>query len=90
MMGYGPEDTNPVMEFTYNYGVTEYDKGNAYAQVGAVPPPPNSPNKKKKRKKSPPLTSWFHFEHTDCHILRQLLCLMALISQDKKKNKPKI
>lgn len=33
MMGYGPEDTNAVMEFTYNYGVTEYYKGNAYAQI---------------------------------------------------------
>ncbi|KAF3615294.1 Lactoylglutathione lyase [Capsicum annuum] len=33
MLGYGPEDTNAVMELTYNYGVTEYDKGNAYAQI---------------------------------------------------------
>ncbi|KAL2251169.1 probable lactoylglutathione lyase, chloroplastic [Sesamum indicum] len=33
MMGYGPEDKSVVMEFTYNYGVTEYDKGNAYAQI---------------------------------------------------------
>lgn len=33
MMGYGPEDKNPVLELTYNYGVTEYDKGNGYAQV---------------------------------------------------------
>lgn len=33
MLGYGPEDTSAVMELTYNYGVTEYDKGNAYAQV---------------------------------------------------------
>lgn len=33
MMGYGPEDKSAVMELTYNYGVTEYDKGNAYAQV---------------------------------------------------------
>uniref|UniRef100_A0A453M5D6 Uncharacterized protein n=1 Tax=Aegilops tauschii subsp. strangulata TaxID=200361 RepID=A0A453M5D6_AEGTS len=32
-MGYGPEDQNAVLELTYNYGVTEYDKGNAYAQV---------------------------------------------------------
>ena len=32
-MGYGPEDKNAVLELTYNYGVTEYDKGNAYAQV---------------------------------------------------------
>lgn len=33
MMGYGPEDKSAVLELTYNYGVTEYDKGNAYAQV---------------------------------------------------------
>lgn len=35
MMGYGPEDKNAVLELTYNYGVTEYDKGNAYAQVNS-------------------------------------------------------
>lgn len=33
MLGYGPEETSAVMELTYNYGVTEYDKGNAYAQI---------------------------------------------------------
>lgn len=33
MMGYGPEDKNAVMELTYNYGITDYEKGNAYAQV---------------------------------------------------------
>ena len=33
MMGYGPEDKNAVLELTNNYGVTEYDKGDAYAQV---------------------------------------------------------
>ncbi|EMS45916.1 putative lactoylglutathione lyase, chloroplast [Triticum urartu] len=33
MMGYGPEDQNAVLELTYNYGVTEYDKGSAYAQI---------------------------------------------------------
>jgi lactoylglutathione lyase len=33
MLGYGPEDKTTVLELTYNYGVTEYDKGNAYAQV---------------------------------------------------------
>lgn len=32
-MGYGPEDRSTVLELTYNYGVTEYDKGNGYAQV---------------------------------------------------------
>lgn len=33
MMGYGPEDKSTVLELTYNYGVTEYTKGDAYAQV---------------------------------------------------------
>ncbi|KAK2996700.1 hypothetical protein RJ639_022847 [Escallonia herrerae] len=33
MMGYGPEDKNAVLELTYNYGVTEYDKGNGYTQI---------------------------------------------------------
>ncbi|KMZ72485.1 Lactoylglutathione lyase [Zostera marina] len=33
MMGYGPEDKNAVLELTYNYGVTEYEKGTAYAQI---------------------------------------------------------
>ncbi|KAK9062632.1 hypothetical protein SSX86_019820 [Deinandra increscens subsp. villosa] len=32
MMGYGPEDKNVILELTYSYGVTEYDKGNTYAQ----------------------------------------------------------
>ena len=27
------KDKNAVLELTYNYGVKEYDKGNAYAQV---------------------------------------------------------
>lgn len=34
MMGYGnKEEETTVLELTYNYGVTEYTKGNAYAQV---------------------------------------------------------
>ncbi|XP_010915890.1 probable lactoylglutathione lyase, chloroplastic [Elaeis guineensis] len=33
MMGYGPEDKNAVVGLMYNYGVKEYDKGNAYAQI---------------------------------------------------------
>lgn len=37
MLGYGPEDKTTVLELTYNYGVTEYDKGNAYAQVSGNP-----------------------------------------------------
>lgn len=39
MLGYGPEDKNAVLELTYNYGVTDYDKGNGYAQVNAFPFP---------------------------------------------------
>ena len=48
MMGYVPEDKNVVLELTYNYGVTEYDKGNAYAQVETIetPPPPSLLKKK--------------------------------------------
>ena len=33
MMGYAEEHETTVLELTYNYGVTEYTKGNAYAQV---------------------------------------------------------
>ncbi|KAJ4830758.1 hypothetical protein Tsubulata_020791 [Turnera subulata] len=32
-MGYGPEDKSAVLELTYNYGITDYDKGNGYAQI---------------------------------------------------------
>jgi hypothetical protein len=35
-LGYGPEEDNCVIELTYNYGKTEYAKGNAYAQVRVV------------------------------------------------------
>jgi len=33
MMGYAEEYESIVLELTYNYDVTEYTKGNAYAQV---------------------------------------------------------
>ncbi|XP_057429239.1 lactoylglutathione lyase GLX1-like isoform X2 [Lotus japonicus] len=33
MLGYAEEHETIVLELTYNYGVTEYTKGNAYAQV---------------------------------------------------------
>lgn len=34
VLGYGDDEKKTtVIELTYNYGVTEYDKGNAYAQV---------------------------------------------------------
>ncbi|KAL1328894.1 hypothetical protein AAHE18_12G001700 [Arachis hypogaea] len=32
-MGYGPEDKNTVLELTYIYGITNYDKGNGYGQA---------------------------------------------------------
>ena len=51
MMGYGPEDKSVVLELTYNYGVTEYDKGNAYAQVGTILPLFHPAGKKKKKQK---------------------------------------
>ena len=33
MLGYADEHETTVLELTYNYDVTEYTKGNAYAQV---------------------------------------------------------
>lgn len=33
ILGYAEEDQTTILELTYNYGVTEYTKGNAYAQV---------------------------------------------------------
>jgi hypothetical protein len=30
MIGYGPEDTHFVVELTYNYNVTSYEKGNDF------------------------------------------------------------
>jgi hypothetical protein len=30
MVGYGPEETHFVIELTYNYGVTSYEKGNDF------------------------------------------------------------
>ncbi|KAG9132090.1 hypothetical protein Leryth_023699 [Lithospermum erythrorhizon] len=33
MLGYAEEHVTTVLELTYNYGVTEYSKGNAYAQI---------------------------------------------------------
>lgn len=32
-LGYGPEDEHPVMELTYNWGQSQYTKGDGYAQV---------------------------------------------------------
>ncbi|XP_057443501.1 probable lactoylglutathione lyase, chloroplastic [Lotus japonicus] len=33
VLGYGPEEKSPVLALTYNYGVTKYDLGDAYAQL---------------------------------------------------------
>ncbi|KAL8200052.1 hypothetical protein R6Q57_011391 [Mikania cordata] len=33
IMGYVSEDESPVVELTYNYGITKYDKGNGYGQI---------------------------------------------------------
>ncbi|XP_058785178.1 lactoylglutathione lyase GLX1-like isoform X2 [Vicia villosa] len=33
VLGYGPEANGPVLELTYNYGITNYDKGNGYTQI---------------------------------------------------------
>ncbi len=32
-LGYGPEDTHPALELTYNWGVSSYDLGTAYGHV---------------------------------------------------------
>ena len=32
-VGYGPEDSQAVVELTYNYGVDKYDMGNAFGQL---------------------------------------------------------
>jgi lactoylglutathione lyase len=32
-VGYGPEDSNAVLELTYNHGVERYDLGTAYGHI---------------------------------------------------------
>ncbi len=32
-LGYGPEDTHPAIELTYNWGVSSYEIGTAYGHV---------------------------------------------------------
>jgi len=32
-VGYGPEQTHPVIELTYNYGVETYDRGNGFGHL---------------------------------------------------------
>jgi hypothetical protein len=33
MIGYGPEDTNFVLELTYNYGIRNYERGNDFNYI---------------------------------------------------------
>lgn len=33
MVGYGPEDNHFVIELTYNYGITNYDRGNDFSKI---------------------------------------------------------
>lgn len=37
-VGYGPEDTQSVIELTYNYGVDKYDLGNAFGHLAIEVP----------------------------------------------------
>ena len=32
-LGYGPEDSHPALELTYNYGVTSYDLGTGFGHL---------------------------------------------------------
>lgn len=32
-VGYGPQETHPVVELTYNYGDHEYEKGNGFGHL---------------------------------------------------------
>ena len=32
-LGYGPEETHTVLELTYNWGVSEYELGDAYGHI---------------------------------------------------------
>ena len=37
-VGYGDEDSNAVIELTYNYGVTDYDQGSAFGHLAVGVP----------------------------------------------------
>lgn len=37
-VGYGPEDTNTVLELTHNWDTTAYDLGNAYGHIALAVP----------------------------------------------------
>jgi len=37
-LGYGPEDTHPAIELTYNYGVASYELGTGYGHIAIGTP----------------------------------------------------
>ena len=37
-LGYGPEESNALIELTYNYGVTTYDQGTAFGHLAVGVP----------------------------------------------------
>jgi lactoylglutathione lyase len=37
-LGYGPEDTHPAIELTYNYGVATYELGSAFGHIAVGTP----------------------------------------------------
>jgi len=37
-LGYGPEESNALIELTYNYGVTSYDQGTAFGHLAVGVP----------------------------------------------------
>ena len=37
-VGYGPEDSNAVIELTYNYGTDKYELGNAFGHIALEVP----------------------------------------------------
>lgn len=37
-LGYGPEESNFVVELTYNYGVSSYDIGTGFGHFGIATP----------------------------------------------------
>jgi lactoylglutathione lyase len=37
-LGYGPEDSHPAIELTYNYGIAKYELGNAFGHIALGTP----------------------------------------------------
>src|SRR5260370_35639114 len=42
-LGYGPEDSHPAIELTYNYGVTSYELGTAFWHIAIGVPDIQAP-----------------------------------------------